>query len=156
MSRKKKAKKRILEPDFIYNNVTVSKLINYVMRKGKKSIARKIVYGAFDILKEKTKKDPVEVFETAIKNASPVLEVKAKRVGGATYQIPREVRGERKLTLALRWIIRAAKSKKGKAMKIKLAEEILNAANNTGFAVKRREDMHRMAEANRAFAHFSW
>lgn len=156
MSRKKKAKKRILEPDFVYNNVTVSKLINYVMRKGKKSIARKIVYGAFDILKEKTKKDPVEVFETAIKNASPVLEVKAKRVGGATYQIPREVRGERKLTLALRWIIRAAKSKKGKAMKVKLAEEILNAANNTGWAVKRKEDMHRMAEANRAFAHFSW
>lgn len=156
MARRRKIKKRIIEPDLVYDNVIVAKLINYVMRKGKKSIARKIVYGAFDIIKEKTKKDPVEVYETAIRNASPLLEVRPRRVGGATYQIPREVRGERKLTLALRWIIKASKSKKGKPMKEKLAEEILAAANNTGWAVKRKEDTHRMAEANRAFAHFAW
>jgi len=155
MPRSKKIKKRILEPDIVYDNVTVSKLINYIMKKGKKSIARKIVYGAFDILKEK-KKDPVEVFETAIRNVSPFLEVRPRRVGGATYQIPREVRGERKLSLALRWIIRAAKSKKGRPMRERLAEELMNAAENTGWAVKRKEDSHRMAEANRAFAHFRW
>ncbi|UZE93198.1 MAG: 30S ribosomal protein S7 [Candidatus Nealsonbacteria bacterium] len=156
MARQKKAKKRIIEPDFVYNNVTVAKLINYIMRKGKKTVARKIVYGAFDILKEKTKKDPIDVFEVAIKNTSPFLEVKPRRIGGATYQIPREVRGDRKLVLAMRWIIQAAKSKKGKPMKEKLAEELLAAANNTGWAVKKKEDTHRMAEANRAFAHFSW
>ena len=156
MVRQKKIKKRIIEPDIIYNNVIVAKLINYIMRKGKKTIARKIVYGAFDIMKEKTKKEPVETFEKAIENVSPLLEVRPRRVGGATYQIPREVRGDRRLTLALRWIIRAAKQKKGKAMKEKLAEELLNAANNTGWAVKRKEDAHRMAEANRAFAHFRW
>ncbi|XOA42881.1 MAG: 30S ribosomal protein S7 [Candidatus Nealsonbacteria bacterium] len=156
MARQKKAKKRIIEPDLVYNNVTVAKLINYIMRKGKKTVARKIVYGAFDILKEKTKKDPIDVFEVAIKNTSPFLEVKPRRIGGATYQIPREVRGDRKLVLAMRWIIQAAKSKKGKPMKEKLAEELLAAANNTGWAVKKKEDTHRMAEANRAFAHFSW
>ncbi len=156
MARRKKIKKRIIAPDLIYDNVVVAKLINYIMRKGKKSVARKIVYGAFDILKEKTKKDPIEVFEAAIRNTSPVLEVKPRRIGGATYQIPREVRGERKIALAMRWIIKASKSKKGKPMKDRLAEELLNAANNTGWAVKRKEDTHRMAEANRAFAHFSW
>ena len=156
MARKKKAKKRIIEPDIIYNNATVAKLINYVMRKGKKTIARKIVYGAFDIMKEKTKKEPVELFEKAIENVSPVLEVRPRRVGGATYQIPKEVRGDRRLTLALRWIIKAAKQKKGKPMKERLAEELLSAANNTGWAVKRKEDTHRMAEANRAFARFRW
>ena len=156
MARRKKIKKRIIAPDLIYDNVVVAKLINYIMRKGKKSVARKIVYGAFDILKEKTKKDPIEVFEAAIRNTSPALEVKARRIGGATYQIPREVRGERKIALAMRWIIKASKSKKGKPMKDRLAEELLNAANNTGWAVKRKEDTHRMAEANRAFAHFSW
>lgn len=109
MARGKKTKKRIIEPDIIYNNVIVAKLINYIMKKGKKTIARKIVYGAFDIMKEKTKKEPVEIFEKAIENVSPVLEVKPRRVGGATYQIPKEVRGGRRLTLALRWIIRAAK-----------------------------------------------
>ncbi|PIP24447.1 MAG: 30S ribosomal protein S7, partial [Candidatus Nealsonbacteria bacterium CG23_combo_of_CG06-09_8_20_14_all_37_18] len=152
MARKKKIK-RILQPDTVYNNVMVAKLINQVMRKGKKTIARKIVYGAFDIIKEKTKKEPLEVFEKAIKNASPLLEIKPKRVGGATYQVPREVKGERMVTLAMRWIIQAAKSKKGKPMKEKLAEELILASNNEGSAVKKKEDTHRMAEANRAFAH---
>lgn len=156
MARRKKIKKRADKPDLVYNNLTVAKLINYIMRKGKKTVARKIVYGAFDILKEKTKKEPLDVFEEAVENASPSLEVRPKRIGGATYQVPIEVRGDRRLTLALRWIIEAAKSKKGKPMKEKLAEELLNAANNTGWAVKKKEDTHRMAEANRAFAHFAW
>lgn len=153
---RKKKEKRITLPDAVYNNLTVAKFINQVMRRGKKTIAMKIVYGAFDIVKEKTKKEPLEVFDLAIENASPLLEVKPKRIGGATYQVPREVRGDRRLTLAIRWIIQVAKSKKGKAMKEKLAEEIINAANNTGAAVKKKEDTHRMAEANRAFAHFAW
>ena len=126
------------------------------MKKGKKTIARKIVYGAFDILKEKTKKEPLEVFEQAIKNTSPFLEVRPRRVGGATYQVPMEVRGNRKLALAMRWLIKSAKSKKGKPMKDRLAEELMDAANNTGWAVKKKEDTHRMAEANRAFARFAW
>jgi small subunit ribosomal protein S7 len=155
MRGKKKAKKTI-PPDPVYNNVTVSKFINQVMRKGKKTVAKKIVYGAFDIIKEKTKKEPLEIFEKAISNASPLLEVRPKRIGGATYQVPVEVRGERRLTLAMRWITEAAKSKKGKPMEEKLAEELINAANNTGVAIKRKEDTHKMAEANRAFAHFAW
>lgn len=153
--RKKKAKKEIL-PDSVYNSVMVAKLINQVMRRGKKTIARKIVYRAFDIIKEKTKKDPLEVFDSAIKNASPLLEVKPKRVGGATYQVPREVKGDRRITLAMRWIISAAKSKKGRPMREKLAEELISADKNEGAAVKKKEDTHRMAEANRAFAHFAW
>lgn len=156
MARQKKIKRRELLPDLVYDNVNVSKFINYIMRKGKKTIARKIVYGAFDIIKEKTKKEPLEIFEQALKNTSPVLEVRPKRVGGATYQIPVEVRGGRKLALAMRWIIQAAKSKKGKAMKEKLSEELINAASGTGWAVKKKEDTHKMAEANRAFAHFAW
>jgi small subunit ribosomal protein S7 len=156
MARRKKIKKQVISPDSVYQNTIVSKFINQVMRQGKKTIARKIVYGAFDILKEKTKKEPLEVFNQAIENASPLLEVKPKRIGGATYQVPKEVKGDRKITLAIRWIIQAAKSKKGKPMKEKLAEELMNAANNTGWAVKKRTDTHRMAEANRAFAHFSW
>jgi len=156
MARRKKREKRILIPDFVYNNLAVAKFINQVMRKGKKTIARKIVYGAFNIIKEKTKKDPLEIFEQAIKNATPLLEVKSKRIGGATYQVPREVREDRGLTLSVRWIITAAKSKKGKPMAEKLAEELINAARNEGSAIKKKEDTHRMAEANRAFAHFSW
>ena len=156
MARRKRKTKREILPDPVYSNVMVAKLINQVMRKGKKSIARKIVYRAFDMIKEKTKKDPLEVFEQALQNASPLLEVKPKRVGGATYQVPREVRGERKITLAMRWIIVAAKSKKGRPMREKLAEELMSAAKNEGSAIKKKEDTHRMAEANRAFAHFSW
>jgi len=155
MARQKK-NKRILQPDTVYNNVMVAKLINQVMRRGKKTIAKKIVYGAFDIIKEKTKKEPLEIFDQAIKNTSPLLEIKPKRVGGATYQVPREVRGDRMVTLAMRWLIEAAKSKKGKPMKEKLAEELILASNNEGAAVKKKENTHRMAEANRAFAHFAW
>ncbi len=151
-----KRNKRIIPPDAVYDNVAVQKLVNQIMKDGKKSAARKIVYGAFDIIKEKTKKEPLEVFETAIKNASPLLEVKSKRVGGATYQVPREVRGDRQVTLAMRWIIQAARSKKGKPMGEKLAGELISASNNEGSAIKKREDTHRMAEANRAFAHFAW
>lgn len=154
--RRKKTIKREISPDPAYNNIFVAKFINQVMRKGKKMLARRILYQTFDIIKEKTKKDPLEIFDQAVKNASPFLEVKAKRIGGATYQVPREVRGERRLTLAMRWIIQGAKSRKGKTMGEKLAEEMIDAANNTGWAVKKKTDTHRMAEANRAFAHFAW
>jgi len=154
--RRKKKEKRIISPDSVYNNVIVAKFINQVMRRGKKQIARKIVYNAFDLIKEKTKKEPLEVFNLALENASPLLEVKPKRIGGATYQVPREVRGDRRMTLAMRWIILAAKSRKGKPMREKLAEELINAANNEGAAIKKKIDTHRMAEANRAFAHFAW
>ncbi len=155
MSRKKIAKRNI-EPDSIYNSVTVAKLVNKIMERGKKITARKIVYGSLDIIKEKTKKEPIEIFELALKNAGPLLEVKSKRVGGATYQVPREVKGDRKLTLAMRWIVEASKARKGKPMKEKLAMELIDAANNTGVAIKKKENTHRMAEANRAFAHFAW
>lgn len=155
MARRKKREKRNIIPDPTYNSVTVAKFINQVMKKGKKTIARKIVYGAFDIIKEKNKREPMEIFDLALKNAGPILEVKPKRIGGATYQVPREVRGERKLALAFRWIIQAAKSKKGRPMKEKLAEELMNASNNTGVAIKKKEDTHRMAKANRAFARFA-
>lgn len=149
-------KKHLVKPDPQYNNLVIGKFINQVMKDGKKTVARKIVYSTFDIIQEQTKKDPLEVFETAIKNASPLLEVKSKRVGGATYQVPVEVKGDRKITLAFRWILGAARSKKGKPMAEKLAQELIDAANNTGVAIKKRTDTHRMAEANRAFAHFAW
>lgn len=152
----KKIKKHLVAPDPVYNNVQVAKFINQVMRKGKKTIARKIVYGAFDTIKEKIKKEPLEVFEQALKNTSPLLETKSKRIGGATYQVPVEVKTERGLTLAMRWLILGAKSKKGKPMQEKLAQELIEASNNTGWAVKKKTDTHRMAEANRAFAHFAW
>ena len=155
MKSEKKTKREII-PDPVYNNVTVAKFINQVMRRGKKTVAQKIVYGIFDIIKEKTKKEPLEVFDSALNNVKPLLEVKPKRIGGATYQVPRQVSIERGETLAMRWIIQAAKSKKGKPMKEKLAEELIEAANNTGVAIKKKEDTHRMAEANRAFAHFAW
>ncbi len=153
---RKKKEKRIILPDSIYNNVTVAKFINQIMRRGKKTIAKKIIYKAFEIIKEKTKKEPLGVFEKAIENASPLLEVKSKRVGGATYQVPREVKGDRGVTLAMRWIINAAKARKGKPMREKLAEELIEASENRGVAIKKKEDTHRMAEANRAFAHFAW
>ena len=143
-------------PDPVYGSVTVAKFINQIMRKGKKTVARKILYGAFDIIKKKTKKDPLEVFEQAIKNVTPSLEVRPKRVGGATYQVPIQVPADRGLTLAIRWIINTAKAKKGKPMREKLAEELILASRNEGAAVKRRYDTHRMAEANRAFAHFAF
>ncbi len=155
MARKKKVKREI-SPDAIYNNVTVAKFINHVMKEGKKETAKKIVYGAFEILKEKIKKEPLEIFEKSLTNVKPLLEVRPKRIGGATYQVPRPVSPERGLTLAMRWILDAARSKKGKAMREKLAEELIEAAENRGVAVKKKEDTHRMAEANRAFAHFAW
>jgi len=143
-------------PDSTYNDIMVSKFINQVMSDGKKTIAQKIVYGAFDLIKEQTKKDPLEIFRLAIQNVSPLLEVKPKRVGGATYQVPMEVKGNRKLSLAMKWMINSAKDKKGKAMKFKLAEELIEASENKGNSVRKRETAHKMAEANRAFAHFAW
>lgn len=146
-------KKIQIKPDPLYDNITVAKFINYVMKKGKKSIARKIVYGALDILKETNKQDPVVFFEKAIQNVSPVLEVRSRRIGGAKYQVPVEVSRERRVALAMRWIIGAAKEGKG-SMKKRLAKELMEAANNTGKAMKKKENVHRMAEANKAFAHF--
>jgi len=156
MARGKRKTKHPIAPDPVYNNVTVAKFINYIMKRGKKTTARKILYRAFDIMKEKTKQDPLEVFEKALQNAAPIVEVRSKRVGGATYQVPTEVRGERKMMLAMRWILEAARAKKGKPMAEKLAAELMDAAKNDGAAVKKRENTHRMAEANRAFAHFAW
>ncbi|OGZ73606.1 MAG: 30S ribosomal protein S7 [Candidatus Staskawiczbacteria bacterium RIFCSPLOWO2_01_FULL_38_12b] len=148
-------KKHKLSPDSVYNDLVVSQFINKVMKSGKKTIAQKIVYDSFNIIKEKTQKEPLEIFNKAIENVSPLLEVKPKRVGGATYQVPMEVRQERKLDLSIKWILDAARSKKGKGMAIKLSEELLAAANNEGNAMKKKNDTHRMAEANKAFAHFA-
>ena len=155
MAQKNKSKRVILS-DPVFDSVLVAKFINKIMKDGKKTTARKIVYGSFEIIKERTKKDPLDVFEKAIENTSPLLEVKAKRVGGATYQVPREVERGRMTTLAMRWIIEAANSKKGKPMREKMAEELISASKNEGSAVKKKENTHRMAEANRAFAHFAW
>ncbi|MEK7189341.1 MAG: 30S ribosomal protein S7 [Patescibacteria group bacterium] len=152
--RGKKAPKRVIAPDQKFNSTNIAKLINYVMQRGKKSTAQAIVYQMLDVVSEKAKQDPLAVYEAAIKNVSPQLEVRSKRVGGANYQIPVEVRGDRKYTLACRWILAAAKSRKGKAMHLKLADEILAAAKGEGSAMKKKEDTLRMAEANRAFAHF--
>ncbi|MEK7558350.1 MAG: 30S ribosomal protein S7 [Patescibacteria group bacterium] len=150
-------KKNTVPPDLIHDSVKVSKFINYIMGSGKKSAARKIVYGAFDIIKEKEKgMTPFEVFELALKNATPQMEVRSRRIGGANYQVPREVRPERRFMLALRWIIEAARAKKGAPMKKHLAEELMFAAKNEGAAIKKKEDTHRMAESNKAFAHFTW
>lgn len=148
-------KKHIVAPDAIYNDVAVATFINKVMQGGKKTTAQRIVYGAFSIIKEQTKQEPIEVFRLAIENASPLLEVKPKRVGGATYQVPMEVRGERKLALATKWILDAARGGKGKPMAEKLAKEILDASKNEGNALKKKAETHRMAEANKAFAHFA-
>lgn len=156
MRRKRNIKKEI-KPDPKYDNTLVAKFINHLMKNGKKSVAQKIFYSAFDIIKKASKnKDPLEVFDEAIKNTAPLVEVKTRRIGGAHYQVPREVRGERRVTLAIRWIIQAAKTKKGKPMAQKLAEELIDASKNTGLAVKKKEDTHRIADANKAFAHFSW
>ena len=147
--------KQPIYPDAVYQDVMVSKFINRVMERGKKNAARKIVYGAFDIIKEQSKKEPVEVFEKAIENAAPLVQVRSRRVGGATYQVPIEVKEEKRVSLAMRWILAAAKAKKGKPMREKLAEELLAAYKNEGAAIKKKEETHRMAEANRAFAHFA-
>ena len=156
MPRRGNVPKREVLPDPMYRSVLVTKLINSVMLDGKKGVAQKVVYGAFDIVKEKTDKDPVEVFTAAMENIMPSLEVKARRVGGATYQVPVEVRPERRQTLGLRWLTTYARARSERTMKERLAGELMDAANNTGAAVKRREDMHKNAEANKAFAHFRW
>ncbi len=155
--RRKLKKKNIVQPDYTWNSAKVSKLINYCMEEGKKATATRIVYSAFDIIKEKAKtENPVEIFETAMRNVGPLVEVRSRRVGGANYQVPREVRPERRQALALRWIVAAARSKKGVKMHKKLADEILAASNNEGEAIKKKDAVHKMAESNKAFAHFSW
>ena len=148
--------KRDVLPDPIYNSKVVTKLINNVMLDGKKTVAQKIVYDAFDIVKEKEGKDALEVFEAALNNIMPVLEVKARRVGGATYQVPMEIRAERRQTLGLRWLVNYARNRHEKTMAEKLANEIIDAINSTGGSFKKKEEMHRMAEANKAFAHYKW
>jgi small subunit ribosomal protein S7 len=156
MPRRRVAEKREILPDPIYNSKMISKFINTIMRHGKKSVAEKICYGALDIIKAKTGEDPLKVFKTAVENVKPVIEVKSRRVGGATYQVPVDIRPQRRLALAFRWIIGFAKKRGERTMKEKLAAELLDAANNTGAAIKKKEDTHKMAEANKAFAHYRW
>lgn len=149
--------RNIVKPDIMFNSTKVEKFINYIMERGKKNTARKIVYGSFDYIKTKEKvEDPMEVFDTALKNAGPTVEVRSKRVGGANYQVPREVRPERRAYLSMKWIIDSAKAKKGKPMYERLGDEIILASKNEGEAIKKRENVHKMAEANKAFAHFAW
>jgi len=156
MSRRSRATQREIPPDARYHNVIVAKVINRVMRSGKKSTAEKIVYGALDTIERQEAKAPVAVLEQAVRNATPQLEVKSRRIGGATYQVPVEVRPERSLSLALRWLINSAKARPGKSMAEKLAGELSDAAKGQGVTIKKRDDTHRMAEANRAFAHYRW
>lgn len=155
MSKIKIAAYKRIQPDPKFHSLIVARLINYVMLKGKKAGARKIVYSAFEIIKEKTKIDPLSVFDNALRNVGPYVEIKSKRIGGANYQVPIEVSKDRRLTLALRWIIETARRQKGKPMRKKLAEELLAASKKEGLAYKKREDTHRMAEANKAFAHYA-
>ena len=156
MPRKGHIAKRDVLPDPVYKNKVVTKLINNVMLDGKKGVAQKIVYGAFDLVAEKTGKEALEVFDEAMNNIMPSLEVKARRIGGSTYQVPIEVRPDRRQALALRWLVLFSRKRGEKTMKERLANELMDAANNTGAAVKRKEDMHKMAEANKAFAHYRW
>ncbi len=154
--RKRRAIKRDVLPDPVYNSKVVTKLVNQIMLDGKKGTAQKILYEAFDIIKEKTGKEPIEVYNQALENVKPALEVKSRRVGGSNYQVPIEVNDERSQALALRWIVNYAKLRNGKGMAVNLANELIDAANGTGGAVKKREDTHKMAEANKAFAHYRW
>ena len=156
MPRRAAISQRVVSPDPRYNDKLVSKLINVIMRKGKKSTAEKICYQAMDSIKTKTGNDPLKVFKTAMDNVKPMLEVKSRRVGGASYQVPVEIRPNRRMALALRWLTQYAQQRSGKSMQEKLASEILDASNNTGGAIKKKEDTHRMAEANKAFAHYRW
>ena len=156
MPRRGNVPKRDVLPDPVYNSKLVTKLINSIMLDGKKGVAQKIVYDAFDIIKEKTGKNPAEAFETAMENVMPVLEVKSRRVGGSNYQVPMDVRPERRQTLGLRWLTSYARKRSEKTMKERLAAEIMDAMNGTGNSVKKRDDVHKMAEANKAFAHFRW
>jgi small subunit ribosomal protein S7 len=156
MPRRYRPPKREIDPDIRYNSVMVAQFINKIMKNGKKSLAARIMYDTLDIVGERTKQPPLEVMEEAMKNVSPVLEVKPRRVGGSTYQIPVEVSPHRRVSLAMRWLLGAAHNRPGKSMAEKLASELIDAANGTGAAVKKREDTHKMAEANRAFAHYRW
>ncbi|MBW1732028.1 MAG: 30S ribosomal protein S7 [Deltaproteobacteria bacterium] len=156
MPRKRIVAKREVVPDPKYRSVLVSKFVNSLMKQGKKSVAQSILYGAFDIIKERTKKEPLEIFQKAIENVKPVVEVKSRRVGGSTYQVPTEVRPSRSQALSIRWIISFARARGEKTMAAKLAGELIDAANGRGAAIKKKEDTHRMAEANKAFAHYRW
>jgi len=156
MARRRRAEKREIAPDFKYNNLHLAQFVNKVMQQGKKTLAQRITYDALDKLGHETNREPPEVFEQAVRNAMPQLQVKPRRVGGATYQVPVEVREDRQVTLAMRWIIKAARSRSGAPMSERLAHELLEASRGRGDAVKRKDDMHRMAEANRAFAHYKW
>lgn len=156
MSRRARAVKREVIPDIRYNNPVVSMFVNRMMRGGKKSTAQRVMYGAFELIEQRAKRPPLEVFEQAMRNATPQIEVKPRRVGGATYQVPVEVPADRRNTLAMRWILGAARSRGGKSMAEKLASELMDAAAGNGSAIKKREETHKMAEANRAFAHFRW
>jgi small subunit ribosomal protein S7 len=156
MARRNRPAKRPIPPDPRFGNVQVQIFINKVMKCGKKSTAEHLVYGAFDRIQTQTGRDPLDVFQQGLRNATPVLEVKPRRVGGATYQVPVEIRPDRRVALAMRWLLNASRSRSGRSMSERLASELLDAANNTGAAIKRREDTHRMAEANRAFVHYRW
>ncbi|UCF87284.1 MAG: 30S ribosomal protein S7 [Nitrospiraceae bacterium] len=156
MSRKRVADKREILPDSQYNSKLVSKFINALMKSGKKSVAEKTCYDAFEVIKKKTGNDPMKVFKTALENVKPVVEVKSRRVGGATYQVPVDIRTQRRIALAFRWILGYSKKRPEKSMKEKLAAELMDAANKAGASVKKREDTHKMAEANKAFAHYRW
>jgi small subunit ribosomal protein S7 len=154
--RKKRSDKRFSKPDPKFNDILVSKFINCIMYDGKKSVARNVVYNAFEIIENKTKKTGLEVFKKAVSNTQPLIEVRSRRVGGATYQVPTEVRPERRTALAMRWIKTYARQRNDKSMSLKLAQELISASNGEGSSVKKKEDVHRMAEANKAFAHFKW
>jgi len=156
MPRRGTIKKRKLKPDTLFNSTLIAKFIKLVMNKGKRSVSEKIVYGSMDLIKQRSKEDPLKVYEKAIENVRPFLETKSRRVGGATYQVPVEVPLNRSMALAVRWILRFANERSGKSMVEKLAAEIMDAAGNKGGAIKKREDTHKMAEANRAFAHYKW
>ncbi len=156
MPRRYRPQRRPVVPDTRYNNVQIAMFINRMMRGGKKSVARRVMYGALELVEDRAKREAVDVFETALRNAAPAVEVKPKRVGGSTYQVPMEVDPERGLSLAMRWILAAARARSGKNMSEKLAAELLDAFNNQGAAIKRKDETHRMAEANRAFAHYRW
>ncbi len=156
MPRRREVIKRETSPDPKYKNILVGKFINKIMQRGKKSVAERIFYHALEIIQEKTKEDPLKVFEKSVSNVKPVIEVKSRRVGGATYQVPTEVRPERRTALAIRWLIAYAQERTEKSMEEKLAAELIDAANNRGGTIKKREDVHKMAEANKAFAHYRW
>ena len=154
MPRRAKVQRRVLTPDSKYNSELVARFINKIMERGKKGLAERILYGAFETIQARTGRNPLEVFEQALYNATPVIEVKPRRVGGATYQVPVQIEGDRRRSLAIRWLLTSARNRPGKSMEEKLANELLDAFNGTGATIKRREDTHRMAEANRAFAHY--